>query len=88
MLVASIFSFSHNDFYFSQHKFQFLSRNYFAVCKCFEFGLFINFYRVVTSKGTRIFHGMSLWQDTVELGSAKPGLLLAAYKSSEHEVAS
>ena len=28
----------HNVFYFSQHKFQFLSTYYFVVCKCFEFG--------------------------------------------------
>ena len=37
MLVTSIFSFSRNFFYSSQHKSQFLSRHYFVVCKCFEF---------------------------------------------------
>ena len=39
MLVSSIFSFLHNVFYSSQHKLQFLSQNYFVVCKCFEFRL-------------------------------------------------
>ena len=35
---TSIFSFSHNVFYSSQHKFQFLSYFYFVISKCFEFG--------------------------------------------------
>ena len=39
MLVNGIFSFAHNVFSSSQHKFQFLSQNYFVVCKCFEFEL-------------------------------------------------
>ena len=39
MLVTSIFSFSHNIFFSSQHKFQFFSQDYVVVCKCFEFGL-------------------------------------------------
>ena len=39
MLVTSIFSFSNNVFYSSNHKVQFLSHDYFVVCKCFEFGL-------------------------------------------------
>ena len=43
MLVTSIFSFSHNVFYSSRHKFQFLSHNYFVICKCFEFGPVYNF---------------------------------------------
>ena len=37
--VTSIFSFFHNVFYSSQRKFQFLTHNYFVVCKCSEFGL-------------------------------------------------
>ena len=39
MLVTSIFSFSRNDFYSSQLKFQFLITFIFFVCKCFKFGL-------------------------------------------------
>ena len=38
LLVMSGFFFSHNVFYISQTKFQFLSHIYFANCKCFEFG--------------------------------------------------
>ena len=33
--VTSILSFSHNIFFSSQNKFQFLSRIYFVFCKCF-----------------------------------------------------
>ena len=37
MLVTSIFSFCHNVFYHSHHKFQFFyGQIYFVVCKCFE----------------------------------------------------
>ena len=36
MLVASIFSFSHNVFYQSQREFQCLSYIYFVFCKCFN----------------------------------------------------
>ena len=43
MLVTGIFSFAHNVFYFSQHKFQFLNHYDFVVCKCFEFGKGQNF---------------------------------------------
>ena len=39
MLVTSIFSHSHNVFYHSQSKFQFLSHIYFVVCKSFQFGM-------------------------------------------------
>ena len=38
MLVTSIFSFSHNVFYHSQNKFQFLRYFHVVVCKCFQFG--------------------------------------------------
>ena len=38
MLVASIFSFSHNVFYPFQTKFQFFILIYFVFCKCFQFG--------------------------------------------------
>ena len=39
MLVTSIFSYSHIVLYPSQHKLQYLSQNFFVVCKCFDFGL-------------------------------------------------
>ena len=39
MLVTSIFSVSRDVFYSSQYKLQILSRKWFVVCKCFEFGL-------------------------------------------------
>ena len=38
MMVTSIFSFSHNVFYPSQNKLQFLSHIYFIVCKNFQLG--------------------------------------------------
>ena len=38
-LVTSIFSFSHNIFYHTMHKFKFLSCDSFVICKCFECGL-------------------------------------------------
>ena len=37
MLVTSIFSFSHNDFYPSKKECLFLKYIYFVVCKCVEF---------------------------------------------------
>ena len=39
MLVTSIFSFSHNDFFSSQNKFQHLSYFSFVICKCFQLDL-------------------------------------------------
>ena len=50
LLVTSIFSFSQNVFYSFQRKFQILSRIYFDVCKCFQFGfgqVFVVWQRVV-----------------------------------------
>ena len=43
MLVTSIFSFSHNVFYPLQSNFLFFRHIYFVVCKCFNFGLVLNF---------------------------------------------
>ena len=37
------FSFSHNVFYPLQNKFKFFSHIYFVICKCFQFGLSLNF---------------------------------------------
>ena len=39
MLVTSIFSFSFNVFYSFKNKVQFLSHNYFVICKVFHFGM-------------------------------------------------
>ena len=49
MLVTSIFSFPHNVFYLSQSKFQFLSHNYFVVCKKLSIQTSLNFCCLVKS---------------------------------------
>ena len=37
MLVTSIFSFSHNIFFFIKDKFRVLDNTEFVVCECFQF---------------------------------------------------